>query len=648
MSNFSVSYTYKIKDLYSGPLAKIAQATDRHRKALNRINQTTKKFSVQLDKTKRKVSASTTKIRQATSQMNRYAKSTKNAARSNALFNRTKIKPVAPGIAAARGKTRKTSGVGAGIATVGGLIAASFPIKAAADFEFAMADVRKTVNFETPKQFEEIKQQIFLSSKAMGKFPVAIAGIVAEGGKLGILPKNLGGFVGIVSKSSVAFDELERVIAAQIASISKKLDIPVNKMGDMMDSINFAADNSAASGKRVVEIIARTSGIMSTIKMPKEMITGFAAFADQIEVTPQLAASGLRMMINRMKRLPGGMKRLLLDPVKAIRDQLQGLANIDPVRRSAILRKRFGDEAGRFAEKAVNKLKLLDETLALVSDKSKFAGSMNKELAIKMATATMKTRQLIAKFKVMAIQMGGELLPEYKKIVKWISSFADKFSLFAKNNPRLIKFALAATIAITALGALLIPLGFVASGLAALFSPTILIIGAITALVAGLGFLAIKNKNVGSSLFNLTTAFDPLFRAISTISGLFNNGLGMRKMEIISKGVVIFLNQITEAVQILLSPLELIADIMESIKDFGFTKTISMLGGTLMKSVAKGLFDVGTYGFDKSNNVASDNAKAVNNTLNGRIEIGVTGPGKIKRAESEYSGIGDMGLGMVP
>ncbi len=71
-----------------------------------------------------------------------------------------------------------------------------------------------------------------------------------------------------------------------------------------MDAINFLADNTATSGKRAVEVVARTVGTMKAIKMPPELVAGWAAFADQVEVTPELAASGLNMMIRRMTKIP--------------------------------------------------------------------------------------------------------------------------------------------------------------------------------------------------------------------------------------------------------------------------------------------------------------------------------------------------------
>lgn len=663
---FSVSYTYKIQDLYSGKLAKIRKATDRFRSATTKAQKATSKFA-------NKMTSAQTAL----------------------------------------------SGVGIGFATV-------FPIKQAMKFESVMADIKKVVDFKTPEQFEQLKSQIMGASEAMGRMPVDIAQIAVSGGKLGILPENMGQFINTVSKSAIAFDSLEGVMGDQIASIANKLNVPINKMGEMMDAVNFLADNTAASGKRMVEIIARTSGVMSTIKMPKEFIAGWAAFADQVEVTPQLAASGLRMMINRMKGMKGGMKKILADPTKAIKDYLVALRKVEPVKRAKQLKKMFGDEAGRFAEKAVNRLELLDKTMLLVANKTNFMGSMQKELQVKLKTTAVKLARLKAAFLNTAIIIGTAALPALRAISDRLFIVALRIKNFTKAHPELSKMILLIGGAAVAFLAILIPLGliagaispliggfgtligllpkmmglfkattvatsslgmvlgapvakigFFAKALAFLMSPAVLITGAIVALVGGLAFLAIKSQKVRDSLGGLWEALKIIFEPFKALFDLFPGATSVLSeiagsfdfVGVAASIVSGLIDGLTVAVKLLLIPFKILA---------GLIKIVGSVGGAVFKGITgeKGISnELGEMAFGgkraipkkpvtgkdiyaakikeilarkaERTSVAADFAKAQQGTINGGIDINVSGPGKVKKANMESSFPGDLGFNMA-
>ena len=88
--------------------------------------------------------------------------------------------------------------------------AVALPLKAAVgsaiEFESAMADVRKVVNFETPAQFQAMERDIIGLSR---RLPVAVGGIadiVAAAGQAGIARRELSRFAEDAAKIAVAFD----------------------------------------------------------------------------------------------------------------------------------------------------------------------------------------------------------------------------------------------------------------------------------------------------------------------------------------------------------------------------------------------------------------------------------------------------------
>lgn len=349
---------------------------------------------------------------------------------------------------------------GAGLALVAGK---------AMDFEDVMTDVAKVVNFTSDDQFPQLREQIFKTSTELGKLPKDIAAIAVEGGKLGVLPEDMNDFIGVVSRTSVAFDMFEQTAAANIGSIKAKVGLTVQETGNLMDAVNYLADNTSAGGSRMIEVIARTAGNLAAFKMPTKFMAGWAAFADQMEVSPELAASGLNMMINRMKKMPGMVEKLVKDPNTAIKSVLEKLAGLDDVMRTKKVDELFGPEAGRFVLKAVNNIKLLDKTLGLVGDDAKYGGSMMRELEKKLKTASTATDKMRAVFDILMITIGDALLPTIKELGPKVVKAGLAFREWALAHPGIVKIGLAFMAITAALVPMLTVLG--------LMTPAILMIG---------------------------------------------------------------------------------------------------------------------------------------------------------------------------
>ena len=351
----------------------------------------------------------------------------------------------------------KDSMMAFGAAAGAGLVVAA---KKSMDFESVMADVSKVMNIASnDPAMIGFKENILKTSVAMGKLPKNIAEIAVAGGKLGIAMKDMDNFIGVVSRTSVAFDMLESTAGEQIGSIQAKLGLTVNETGNLMDAVNYLADNTAAGGARMIDIIARTSGTLKSIDMPRKFMAGWAAFADQMEVTPELAASGLNMMIAKMRQMPGMLELMVKSPQGAIEGLLKSLSGLDAVTRAKQVDKLFGPEAGRFVLKAVNNMKKYDETMRLVVDDTKFAGSMMKELANKLGTSETAWGKIKAIFDVVAITVGDVLTPIIKEIAPKIVNIGFAFREWAKDNPNMLKLA----IAIAGIAAALTPLLLIAS-----------------------------------------------------------------------------------------------------------------------------------------------------------------------------------------
>ena len=82
----------------------------------------------------------------------------------------------------------------------------AMPVKLAIDFESAMADVKKVVDFDTPQQFKQMQDDILRLTHTIPMAGTEIAQIVAAGGQSGVARENLLGFATNAAKMGVAFD----------------------------------------------------------------------------------------------------------------------------------------------------------------------------------------------------------------------------------------------------------------------------------------------------------------------------------------------------------------------------------------------------------------------------------------------------------
>nr|WP_320109888.1 phage tail tape measure protein [Wolbachia endosymbiont (group B) of Ischnura elegans] len=139
------------------------------------------------------------------------------------------------------------------------------PIKVAIDFESAMADVKKVVQFaedeaahnqgaaEFGQTLKELSRTIPLSAAELAK-------IAASGGQLGVKKDDLIKFTTTVAKMSTAFDMSAEQAGDSIAKLANIYGIDVDRMEWVGDIINHLSDKTAAKAKDMVQALAIVGG----------------------------------------------------------------------------------------------------------------------------------------------------------------------------------------------------------------------------------------------------------------------------------------------------------------------------------------------------------------------------------------------------
>lgn len=133
-------------------------------------------------------------------------------------------------------------------------------------------------------------------------------------------------------------------------------------------------------------------------------------------------------------------KRLQKDALGTIKDVMKRLQNLPAEERISVLSDLFGDEA-RGLSQLVNNLPALEKALALVADKTKYAGSMTKEYNVQSQTSANALQLAKNNFDALAITVGAQFVPALTKVLTLLEPVISGFLRFAEAQPVLTTIA---------------------------------------------------------------------------------------------------------------------------------------------------------------------------------------------------------------
>lgn len=332
-------------------------------------------------------------------------------------------------------------------------------IKPAIAFESAMADVKKVVNFDTPKQLREMENDIKNMSKSIPLSLDGLAKIVAAGGQLGVPREKLAGFAETAAKMSVAFDISADEAGQAMAKMSNVLQMPISDMERVGDAINYLSNNMAATAPEIVEVNLRAGAMGKSFGLAYNEVSALAGTFIAMGKSPEIAGTAINMMASRLKLIPvsSGAARKAFDLLgismkdytklvedgkgkEAILTVLDALQKVQGVKRSQIMVDMFGEQANRHINSLVEGLDTVKANFALVADEAAMAGSMQKEFAARSATTENNIQLLKNQMAVLATNVGSTLLPAINTLVGTFGKAAGTIAEFAEKHPTLIKY----------------------------------------------------------------------------------------------------------------------------------------------------------------------------------------------------------------
>lgn len=331
-------------------------------------------------------------------------------------------------------------------------------LKPAIAFESAMADVKKVVDFDSPQQFKQMGKDIKELSEKIPLSVEGLASIVAAGGQLGIPKQHLTQFAETAAKMSVAMDITADEAGRAMAKMSNVLSMPIEDMGKVGDVINYLSNNIAATGAEIVEVNLRAGAMGKSFGLSYNEVSALAGTFIALGKSPEIAGTAINMMTSRLKLLPvqtGAVRksfnqlgismksyRKLIEQGKgqeALLTVLEALKKVQGIKRAEIMKNIFGEEAQRHVNGLVESLDSYKKNIALVSNETNYAGSMQKEFAARSATTENNIQLLKNRLNVLAVNFGTVLLPAVNNVIAVFSKVTGVVATFAEKHPVLAK-----------------------------------------------------------------------------------------------------------------------------------------------------------------------------------------------------------------
>ena len=301
-----------------------------------------------------------------------------------------------------------------GIAAAGFAIA--LPIRQAVAFESAMSDVRKVVDFDTPKQFKEFGKDILNLSKIIPLTAVELSDIAAAGGQFGLKAQQLPGFIKEVSKASVAWDISTQDAGQSMAKLANVLNEPIGKISETSDAINHLSNNMAHNAAQLLEVTLRGGSAGKMFGLTTQQIAAMGSSLLAMGIRQERAGTTMDIMMRKFTEIAREDRFFKRDymksPQDAITKYLEKIAAIeDPLKRAAFITDKFGDEGARGIKKLVGSMDKYKLALDLVSKSTNFLGSVQKEYNIRSKTTGNKLKILKNNATALSVTFGTALLP---------------------------------------------------------------------------------------------------------------------------------------------------------------------------------------------------------------------------------------------
>ena len=318
------------------------------------------------------------------------------------------------------------------------------PVKIAVDFESAMVDVKKYIDFQSDKEFEKMGKEIKELSARLGMSFSEIADIAASGGQQGLKADEIMDYTNLVAKFGVAFDMSGRDAGDAAAYIMNNFKLSTKELEKLGNQMNFLDDKmSMVKSSELFRILNRTSSNANILGLSADSASALGASMLSVGKAPEVASTALNSMYNALANLDGqdrkfhealnqigmdanylkiALKENANDGIKVF---LDALSKVDKDKQMGILTDMFGKQFSDDIGSLITNKDILDSAFNLIKQDS--SGSLDEAMELKLKTTKSSFERLKASALNLGITIGNAFLP----VVNMISVAITKLSNFA-------------------------------------------------------------------------------------------------------------------------------------------------------------------------------------------------------------------------
>ena len=357
----------------------------------------------------------------------------------------------------------------------------ALPMKLAIDFESSMADVNKVVDFASTEEAKAFEQSILKMTRSIPINASGLAEIVAAGGQLGITKDKLLDFTQVTAKMSTAFDMSTAEAGESSATLMNIFGLSVSGVSDLGDALNHLSDNSASKAKDLVNVLARVGGnsklLGITAEQTASLASAFLAMGKPAEVT----GTAINAIFQKLgtadkqgKKFQDALEQMGLSTQElkenisenaegAIVDFLKRIQSIEDDEKLGLLSDMFGAEYADDVALLTVGLDNYTSAIGHLADKTKYAGSMNREFEVRSKTTANSMVLFKNGISEIGINIGSVLLPAFNSILKPLIGMTNSLADATTQYPVLTKVVFGATFGVIGLGIAFSTLGFMGS-----------------------------------------------------------------------------------------------------------------------------------------------------------------------------------------
>jgi TP901 family phage tail tape measure protein len=329
------------------------------------------------------------------------------------------------------------------------------PVKAAIEFEAAMADVKKVVDFEEPTGLAQLSDDLLLMSRRIPLAATALAQITAAGGQMGIAERDLTRFTEIVAKLAVALDLPADAAGESMGKIANIFHMTMDQMEELGDAINHLSNNSASKASEIINALRRIGGVANQFGLTAEQASALSATLISLGQAPEIAGTAINAMLQKLQNATAGSKKfkealkelridagqleesIRKDAQAALLDFFEAIENVDKSKRGGLLTNLFGMEHSDTISILVGAMDEYRNELDLVADRTKYLGSAQKEFEAKAATTKNEIQLLGNAVSELGIRIGNTLLAPLGDATKFLRNLTASISDFVYKHPEM-------------------------------------------------------------------------------------------------------------------------------------------------------------------------------------------------------------------